>query len=82
MASAGPKLPILEMKMKCHPACPGLPWDRSVAKWRDLQFNGPALEMFYPRPDPGGRPSANRFIDIHVLISLNILTVCTIPLGQ
>jgi hypothetical protein len=24
--------------MKCHPARPGLPWDRSVAKWRDLLF--------------------------------------------
>jgi hypothetical protein len=30
----------------CYPACPGLPWDRSVAQWRDLQFNGPLLEMF------------------------------------
>src|SRR3984957_5917495 len=25
-------------KQKCHPACPGLPWDRSEAKWRDLLF--------------------------------------------
>jgi hypothetical protein len=25
-------------KQKCHPACPGLPWDRSVAQWRDLQY--------------------------------------------
>jgi hypothetical protein len=32
-------------KQKCHPACPGLPWDRSEAKWRDLQFRGPLLEM-------------------------------------
>jgi hypothetical protein len=24
----------------CHP-------DRSVAEWRDLQFNGPVLEMFF-----------------------------------
>jgi hypothetical protein len=22
----------------CHPACPGVPWNRSVAKWRDLLF--------------------------------------------
>jgi hypothetical protein len=26
----------------CHP-------DRSVAKWRDLQFRGPLLEMFFDR---------------------------------
>jgi hypothetical protein len=23
----------------CHPACPGVPWDRSAAEWRDLQFH-------------------------------------------
>jgi len=35
----------------CHPACPacpglpwGVPWDRSVAKWRDLQFSQPASD--------------------------------------
>ena len=25
-------------KQNCHPACPGVPWDRSEAKWRDLRF--------------------------------------------
>ena len=25
-------------QQKCHPACPGLPWDRSEAQWRDLLF--------------------------------------------
>jgi hypothetical protein len=29
-------------KRNCHPACPGLPWNRSEAKWRDLLF------LFYP----------------------------------
>src|ERR1700723_2444133 len=29
----------LHEKMRCHPACPGLPWDRSEAKWRDLLFS-------------------------------------------
>jgi hypothetical protein len=28
----------------CHP-------DRSVAKWRDLQFRGPLLEMFFERAE-------------------------------
>jgi hypothetical protein len=28
----------------CHP-------DRSVAKWRDLQFYGPLLEMFFDRTE-------------------------------
>jgi hypothetical protein len=23
----------------CHLACPGVPWDRSVAEWRDLRFS-------------------------------------------
>jgi hypothetical protein len=22
----------------CHLACPGVPWDRSAAEWRDLRF--------------------------------------------
>ena len=25
-------------KRICHPACPGLPWNRSEAQWRDLLF--------------------------------------------
>jgi hypothetical protein len=31
-------LPNPNPKQKCHPACPGLPWNRSEAQWRDLQF--------------------------------------------
>jgi hypothetical protein len=26
------------LKQNCHLACPGVPWDRSVAQWRDLRF--------------------------------------------
>jgi hypothetical protein len=38
--------PLLEtrntlLKQNCHLACPGVPWDRSVAKWRDLRFSLP-----------------------------------------
>jgi hypothetical protein len=38
-------IPIIEFEWKrrpplCHP-------DRSVAKWRDLQFSRPFLEMFF-----------------------------------
>jgi hypothetical protein len=29
---------LSDPKQNCHPACPGLPWDRSVAQWRDLLF--------------------------------------------
>jgi hypothetical protein len=29
----------------CHPACPGMPWDRSVAERRDLQFSFPFTPM-------------------------------------
>jgi hypothetical protein len=29
---------VIEFKQICHPACPGLPWNRSEAKWRDLLF--------------------------------------------
>jgi hypothetical protein len=25
-------------KRICHPACPGVPWNRSEAQWRDLLF--------------------------------------------
>jgi hypothetical protein len=31
---------FVRSKQRCHP-------DRSVAKWRDLQFRGPLLEMFF-----------------------------------
>jgi hypothetical protein len=34
--------PLSVRKQNCHP-------DRSVAKWRDLQFSGPLLEMFYDK---------------------------------
>jgi hypothetical protein len=27
------------LRMNCHPACPGVPWDRSEAEWRDLLFS-------------------------------------------
>ena len=37
---------FVRYKQKCHPARPGLPWARSEEKWRDLQFNGPLMEMF------------------------------------
>jgi hypothetical protein len=29
-------------KRICHPACPGLPWDRSRAQWSDLRFFCPS----------------------------------------
>jgi hypothetical protein len=35
---------------RCSPLCHP---DRSVAQWRDLQFNGPVLEMFFA--DAGSR---------------------------
>src|SRR6202021_254189 len=31
-------LPNPNPKHKCHPACPGLPWNRSEAQWSDLLF--------------------------------------------
>ena len=31
--------------------------DRSVAQWRDLQFRGPFLEMFFDRVAMGLRPT-------------------------
>jgi hypothetical protein len=33
----------------CHP-------DRSAAEWRDLQFNGPLMEMFSPLKGDGNGP--------------------------
>src|ERR1700722_16420809 len=38
--SAQQPLSMQALHNLCHP-------DRSVAKWRDLQFNGPVLEMFF-----------------------------------
>ena len=38
---------VLEFKQNCHPACPGVPWDRSDAKWRDLLLSHP-LRRFPP----------------------------------
>jgi hypothetical protein len=35
-------LVLVNYKQRCHP-------DRSVAKWRDLQFSGPLLELFFDR---------------------------------
>jgi hypothetical protein len=40
-------LSIQPSPFPCHPACPGLPWDRSEAEWRDLRFRGPFLEVFF-----------------------------------
>jgi hypothetical protein len=42
-----PSIPLTDTSWKrrpplCHP-------DRSVAQWRDLQFCGPLLEMFFDR---------------------------------
>ena len=39
--------PLLEtpntvLKQNCHLACPGPPWDRSVALWRDCPWGAPA----------------------------------------
>jgi hypothetical protein len=56
--STGPAVPSLhspEALWKrrpplCHP-------DRSVAQWRDLQFSGPPVEMFFDRRIMGLRPA-------------------------
>jgi hypothetical protein len=40
----------------CHPACPGVPWDRSEAERRDLRFPGPFVEMFFDRAYPDVLP--------------------------
>jgi hypothetical protein len=47
---------VIERPPLCHPACPGLPWDRSVAKPRDLlcaytPSKGPTSELANP-PHP------------------------------
>jgi hypothetical protein len=38
--------PYRTLPSPCHPACPGVPWDRDEAERRDLRFRGPFLEMF------------------------------------
>jgi hypothetical protein len=45
------RLPHLS-KQKCHPACPGLPWDRSVAQRRDLLFILRNIESEWKRHHP------------------------------
>ena len=35
-------LEVLESNRNCHPACPGLPWNRSEAQWRGLRFSVPS----------------------------------------
>jgi hypothetical protein len=47
---------IVESEWKRHP--PLCHPDRSVAKWRDLQFYGPLLEMFF---DVNGSPEPNNW---------------------
>ena len=37
--------PLSPLSLREQPACPGEPW-------RDLQFRGPFLEMFFDRPYP------------------------------
>ena len=39
----------LTVKLNCHPACPGVPWDQ--AKWRDL------LRSQLRYPIPNGNPT-------------------------
>ena len=39
-------------KKMCHPACPGLPWDRSEAQWRDLLFIIHNIEFEWKRCPP------------------------------
>jgi hypothetical protein len=66
----------------CHPACPGVPWERtrisyytrpsplsSRAQLRDLQFRGPFLEMF-------SKPQ-NRMRLIRLLQSLDLCLIET-----
>ncbi len=40
-ASVRHPLSVEPLPFPCHPACPGVPWDRSEAERRDLRFRGP-----------------------------------------
>src|SRR5580693_4184394 len=48
--------------MKCHPACPGLPWDRSEAQWRDRLFIIRSTESEWKRHPPLCHPERSRGI--------------------
>ncbi len=51
----------MALQQNCHPACPGAPWDRSAAQWRDLRFlsrtQTPSLEA---EGIPSRIPSASK----------------------